>query len=472
LTRFREKRLTPVTSGKKIPNICQNSGNHLCPSAYVKEEPVFKSIHYRLATLVLFGLVAVGSAGRVESSGFALFEQGAKGTAMGGAFVATADDPSAMFFNPAGNAFADNHLTMEGGGFAILRPTATFDGASPFPGDGYHAEQAKSLYAIGHGYGVLPLSNDVKLSVGFWSPYGLGVPWESPDTFNGRFLSQRVDIRQLAASAQLAVKLSDSVAIGAGPEVRFTDVKLSKNIGAINPFTTRFVDVAHVSIVSQGTPVKVGFTAGILIKPCDRLRLGIAFHSHMDVDLDGPAEFGKIPSGNAQFDAAVAAQLPIGQSVAATTSVQFPSLTMFGLAYDLTPNLSLEVDGNYSSWKVFDQTVLKITGLPDTTLVHNFENTWTVRAGVLFKGTAGWVAGGFVYDQSPQPDADVSPFLPDSNRTGGSIGAGIRAGKFEFQLSSLFLWFHERTVSTNKDNFNGTYKTFAILPGVTIKSTF
>ncbi len=433
---------------------------------------MFKSIHNRLATVVLVGLVAAGSAGRVESAGFALFEQGAKGTAMGGAFVATADDPSAMFFNPAGNAFADNKLTMEGGGFIILRPTAQLDGASPFPGDGYHAEMSKSLYAIGHGYGVLPLSNDVKLAVGFWSPAGLGVPWENSDAFSGRFLSQRVDIRQIAVSAQLAVKLSDWIAIGAGPEFRFTDVKLSKNIGAINPFTTRFVDVAHVSIVSTGTPVKVGFNAGILIKPCERLRFGIAHHSHMDVDLEGGAEFGKIPTGNAQFDAAVAAGLPVGKTVPATTSIQFPSVTIFGMAYDLAPGLTLEVDGNYTAWKVFDQTVLRISGLPDTTLVHNFENTWSVRAGVLYQGKAGWVAGGFVYDQTPQPDTDVSPFLPDSNRSGGSIGAGIRAGNFEFQLSSLFLWFHERTVSTNKDNFNGTYKTFAVLPGVTIKSTF
>lgn len=433
---------------------------------------MFKSIHNRLATVVLVGLVAAGSAGRVESAGFALFEQGAKGTAMGGAFVATADDPSAMFFNPAGNAFADDKLTLEGGGVIILRPTAQFDGANPFPGDGYHAEMSKSLYAIGHGYGVLSLSNDVKLAVGFWTPNGLGVPWENTDKFSGRFLSQRVDIRQLAVSAQLAVKLSDYVAIGAGPEFRITDVKLSKNIGAINPFTQRFVDVAHVSIVSTGTPVKVGFNAGILVKPCERLRFGIAYHSHMDVDLEGGAEFGKIPTGNAQFDAAVAAQLPIGKTVPGSTSVQFPSLTMFGIAYDLTPHLALEVDGNYTTWKVFDQTVLRISGLPDTTLAHNWENTWTVRAGALYKMKAGWIAGGFVYDQTPQPDADVSPFLPDSNRTGGSIGAGIRAGKFEFQVSSLFLWFHERTVSTNKDNFNGTYQTFAILPSLTIKSTF
>jgi long-chain fatty acid transport protein len=350
----------------------------------VKEEPVFKSIRNRLTVLVLVGLVAAGSAGRLEAAGFALFEQGSKGNAVGGAFAATADDPSAMFYNPAGNAFID-HFTLEGGGFAILRPTRDLDGLSPYPGAGYHAEMSNALYGIGHGYAVLPLSKDVKLSVGFWTPNGLGVPWDNPDTFAGRYISQRVDLRQLSVSAQLAVKLSDWLAIGAGPEVRFTDVRLSRNIPAVNPFTQKVVDIAHVSVVSEGTPVKVGFAAGLLVKPCERVRFGISYHSHMDVDLEGPATFGQISTGSPQFDAAVAQSLPFGKGARARTTIQFPSVTMFGIAYELTPNLTLEADGNYTTWKVFDQTVLQIDTLPDTVLKHGWENTWGVRTGLTYK---------------------------------------------------------------------------------------
>jgi len=433
---------------------------------------VFKSIHNRLATVVLVGLVAAGSAGRVESAGFALFEQSSKGNAVAGAFAATADDPSAMFYNPAGNAFIDR-FTLEVGGFAILRPTARLDGQSPYPGAGYSASMSKSLYGIGHGYGVLPLSDGVKLSVGFWTPNGLGVPWQNQDAFRGRFISQRSDLRQIAVSAQLAVKLSDAIAIGAGPEVRFTDVRLSQNIAAVNPFTQRVVDVAHVSVVSDGEPAKVGFAAGLLVKPCERVRFGISYHSHMDVDLHGPAAFGQIPSGNSQFDAAVAQELPFGKGAQARTTLQFPSVTMFGIAYEVTPKLTLEADGYYTTWKVFDQTVLQIDTLPDTVLTHNWQNTWAFRAGLTYKMGSSWVAGGFVYDQTPQPNADAGPFLPDANRTGGTIGAGLALSEhFQFQFSSLFLWFHERTITTSKDNFSATYQTFAILPSVTIKSTF
>ena len=39
-----------------------------------------------------------------SGAGFALFEHGNRGMAMGGAMTAVADDPSAMFWNPAGLA--------------------------------------------------------------------------------------------------------------------------------------------------------------------------------------------------------------------------------------------------------------------------------------------------------------------------------------------------------------------------------
>jgi long-chain fatty acid transport protein len=438
----------------------------------VKEEPVFKAIGTRLAALVLVGLAVALPAARLEAAGFALFEQSSKGNAMGGAFAATAEDPSAMFYNPAGNAFIDETI-VDGSLFGVLRPTARLDGLNPFPGEGYTANMHKPLYWFGNLYFVTSLSKDFKVSVGMWSPNGLGVPWQEPDTFRGRVINLRTDLRQLAVSAQFAWKVSDAIAIGGGPELRFTDVKLSRNVQAVNPFTQRVQDIAHLSLVSTGTPIKVTWTAGLLVKPCDRLRFGISYHAHVDVDLEGPAQFSQISTGSPQFDAAVSTLLPFGTNPTGRTTLQFPSVTMFGVAYELTPNLTLEVDGNYTTWKVFDQTVIRIEGLADSVLPHSWENTWAVRAGALYKGKKGWLAAGFVYDQTPQPDFDVSPFLPDNNRTGVTIGAGLTVLKgVQLNFSSLFLWFHERTVTTNKDNFSATYKTFAILPSVGMKTTF
>ncbi len=428
----------------------------------------------RFLTAALAFLAAVAIAHTAGAAGFALFEQGAKATALGGAFVAQADDPSAMFYNPAGNAFNEN-VTLMGGPTLIFRPTAKFDGANPYPGVGTTEEQKHATYWFSTGYGVMPLSKGkVNLAVGVWAPYGLGVPWSHPDTYSGRFISQRIDLRQIALGAQLSVKLADWFAVGAGPEFRLSDVKLSQNEGILNPFTNRFVDVAHLSLISQGTPVKVAWGAGILLKPCQRCRIGGAFHSHVDFDYTGYASFSQISTGNPQLDALVKSRLPFGQPVPASTTLQFPDLAIFGVSYDVTERLTVNADGNYTTWKMFDQTIFHIQGLPAQVLPHGFKNTWTVRGGIGYKASDSlWVGGGVLYDQTPQPDEDVGPLLPDSNRTGISAGLGMNLGKmFRVDVSSLFLWFHNRTTHTNVAGYDGTYQTFAILPLLNITGKF
>jgi len=419
-------------------------------------------------------VVALAAAPRGDAAGFSLYEQGSRATALGGAFVAQADDPSAMFFNPAGNAFNEK-FTIYGGAFLIVRPTADFTGGNPYPGTGDTASMKQSAYWIGNGYGVIPIKpGSINVAVGFWTPFGLGVPWQNPDTYSGRFISQRIDLRQVAISAQLSAKLADWIAIGAGPEIRLSDVKLSQNAGALNPYTNRFTDVGHLSLISEGTPVKWTWNAGLLLKPCDRLRLGVSYHGAVDFDYTGTATLSQISTGYPQFDAAVASKYPMNKPLPASTMLQFPAILTFGVSYDLSPSLTVNVDANYTYWHVFDETVITVQGLPTKTIEHGWTNTWTIRGGLGWQASQTvWLGGGFVYDVTPQPDEDVGPLLPDANRTGVSVGAGFQLSRmFRVEVSSLFLWFHERTIKTNEANFNGTYKLFAILPGISLKSTF
>ena len=52
----------------------------------------------RVLTLMISGVLA----GKVSANGFRLPDQDAFATARGEAFVATADNPSAIYYNPAG----------------------------------------------------------------------------------------------------------------------------------------------------------------------------------------------------------------------------------------------------------------------------------------------------------------------------------------------------------------------------------
>ena len=66
----------------------------------------------------------------VWAAGTLVEEQGAKASAQGGAFAARADDPSAIFYNPAGLAFQGTALMA---GFSFINEHMKYEGGSFLP---------------------------------------------------------------------------------------------------------------------------------------------------------------------------------------------------------------------------------------------------------------------------------------------------------------------------------------------------
>lgn len=432
----------------------------------------------RRGTSALIALAAVALVGTLPAAGagFAIFEAGSKATAMSGAFVASSNDPSSMFYNPAGNAW-DNKLTGMGG-VTLIFPSSDFTGASPYPGNGYAVSQKKQIFFPPHFYGVIPVAPKFNIALGTWFPYGLSTAWENPDSFPGRYLSQRVDLRTYALGLQASYRITDEIAIGAGPELRIGDVKLQRNVPFLNPLTNRIQDIAHADIVGDGFQSALGWAAGVQVKPFRNFSVGLSYHSAVDIDFEGNSTFYRLQTGNPYLDGVLSTRVPFDTKVPTAVTIQFPSLTMFGVAYKMG-DLTLEVDGNYTTWDVFDKTVLTFettngVKVADSILEHHWENTWTIRAGANYQASPSFnLAAGFVYDQTPQPDEDVSPLLPDANRTGFSIGFGYKMGESTvIEASNLFLFFHDRTTNSNKDNYNGTYQTFADLFVLSFRTSF
>lgn len=420
--------------------------------------------------MVVGALVLASTAPPVHAAGFSIFEQGSRAMGMAGAFTAQADDGSAMFHNVGGLAFQNERSFMVGGTF-IRNTDSEFRGLEPFPGPSATGELDPVNALVPHVYWVQPLTGTWSFGLSINAPFGLVTEWEDPEDFAGRFLSTRAELRGIDLSPNVALQLTPNFGLGLGAIVRFSDVELDRREAAVDPFTLQPTDVADVGLESdfeQG----YGWQIGILHKAHPNFTWGLSYRSAMEIDYDGDARLTQIPTGNAAFDAAVAAETPFDQDLPLTTSVDFPDAASLGLAFRLTRSLLVEVDANWTGWSEFQEVVLDFRdpGLDDEVLPQGYDDSWHYRLGIRL-GRADsrneWRFG-YVRDETPQPDEGVGPLLPDADRNGFTVGYGRRGDRLGFDLALMYLPFDERTTTTNRDGFDGTYETTAWLLGGSI----
>jgi long-chain fatty acid transport protein len=399
-------------------------------------------------------------------SGFALFEQGAKAVAMGGAFAATADDPSAIFFNVAGLAQQRRAEVLFGGTAINFQNSFTGDPNDLFTAGTSGSKYRAHTFVPPNAYAIVPIGSNMTFGVGVFTPFGLRTDWQSP--WIGRFISSDANIKTVSFEPAIAWQTSDGrFAIGGGPEYRRGRVILARNSAAIDPFNGRIADVASSYLASPWAH-KWGWNVGVLFKPTSTWRIGASYRAPMTMKFGGSATVTQIPTGNAQFDAVVATQLPPTQPV--TTSFNLPHFAYLGVATTAIENWDIEADIVHNSWSRFKELHVDFLNTPQFSFTRpqNWKSTFSYRLGANRTVTPDWdIRLGALYDKNPQPTNVVSPLLPDADRMGVTFGVGYHRGPWVLDATEFALHFKKRsTMGQSLDNFNGTYKTDANLISV------
>lgn len=425
----------------------------------------------RSLRLTIMTLMACLLSATAFAAGFSIFEQGAKATGMAGAFVATADDPSAIFYNPAGIANQRQLSVLAGATFINFTNEFTGDPTSPVTA-GVEGKYNRHTFVPPNMYVVVPVGNNLSVGVGVFAAWGLRTDWASP--WAGRYISKDADLKTTSVNPVVAWRSNDGrIAIGGGIEYRRGRVFLNANRMALNPFTNRITDVANIRLASDyGNDT--GWNVGVLFKPLPQWRIGASYRSDMDIKLSGKAEVNQISSGNAQFDAIVKTQLPPNQPI--NTTFPFPAVSAVGIAFSPNESWDFEFDITHMTWKRFKALSVNFETTPSASFTRpqNWDDSSAFRFGINHKATEMWdVRLGAVYDQNPQPTEAVSPLLPDSDRIGATFGTGLHTGPFVVDWSVMVLHFKDRSTNgRNGDGFNGTYETDAVLWGVNLGYRF
>lgn len=403
-------------------------------------------------------------------AGFALFEHGARAVALGGAFGATADDPTALYFNPAGIAFQKSGYAA---GVYFITESSKFEGTNPYPGEGYSVDMKSQIFYPIHLYYNSQITNDLSWGIGIFNPFGLGTWW--PDDYAGKYLTKRVDLKVFDINPNLAYKLSDGFAVAIGVDYFYSNLNLTRSIGVINPYTQSVAEVGQVHLYTdyQGG---WGWNAAFLGKLGGGISLGASYRSNVKINYTGNASFIQFPTGYADFDAILASQIPFGQEPTGKTSIDYPWEGRLALAWH-GGKWGAEFDYVRMGWSSFKELPITLPDYPQLSSVRaeNYQDSSTYRLGVEYKHSDDiWWQFGALYDKTPVPAESVSPLLPDADRKGVSLGASIAlSAKTRLDVSYMYLKFSDRsTEGINPEGYEGMYKTSANLLGFTLVHRF
>lgn len=418
--------------------------------------------------ILAISLACVLVAACAQGAGFGIFQQGARGMGMAGAFTAQADDPSALFHNVGGIAHQRERAFQLGATFISIGAT-DFEGVAPGFAAGA-SEQSESQFTVPpHFYWVEPIGERWTFGLAVNSPFGLTSEWNAID-FSGRFLSKRASLTSFDVSPNVAWKASETLGIGFGLIARFSEVELVRNL-PFEPAPGQVVDVAESSLSSE-IDSGIGYQIGISSHPNSSWSWGLSYRSRVEVDYAGEGRLRQISTSNPELDALIAASLPFGAALPLTTTIEFPDMASLGFAFRPSREWLIELDFNWTGWSSLGQYEILFPRNPefDLTLPQNWQDVYNYRLGLSrAAGSRGneWRFG-ISFDETPQPLSTLDPILPDGDQTGATVGYGIVTSAATVDLALMVLDVEERTTRTNINGYNGSYSSSAVVFASTV----
>ncbi|MDB5862800.1 MAG: rane protein involved in aromatic hydrocarbon degradation [Betaproteobacteria bacterium] len=386
-----------------------------------------------------------GGAGTAGASAFQLLEQSASG--LGNAYAgqgASAQDASTVFFNPAGMTKLPGRNAV--GALNAIKPSAKFTntGSTLAPAQtslGGNGGDAGDWAFVPNAYLSWQLTPQLFVGVGVNAPFGLKTEYDP--TWVGRFHAIESDLKTINVNPSIAWKVNEAVSLGAGINYQRADATLSN---AVNYSAAAFGAGGAGLLAAIGGPgtegiAKVegddgawGYNLGVMLDLSPNTRIGAAYRSSIKYTLEGTVTFSNRP-------ALLAAAIPDGPVRA---SIKLPAIASLNLFHKINPQWDLLADVSWTDWSTLKSLdVFRTSGALLSTTPLNWKDTWRVGVGANYHYNDMWTLRfGTAYDQSPVPDADRTPRVPDQDRIWLAIGAQYRMSKqlaFDFGYAHLFV---------------------------------
>lgn len=333
-------------------------------------------------------------------------------TARGNAFTATADNPSAVFYNAAG-------LTQLDG--TELRSNAYIFSANYKYSGALGSAQTDDTYQPIPSFFAAHKFADTPYAVGFgmYAPFGLGMDWGIGAPFAP--VAYEADLAYVKYHVVFAWQITDTLSIGLGPSYDTGDIEI-KSTTPGGSFS--------------GDGATQGYSLSILYQPSESHSFGLNYQAATKMKFKGTASlFGK-----------------------SDAYLKFPESIVLGYAWTPNEKWNLEFNLDWTNWDRVNNLTLR-TGLGNVPVVLNWESAFIWELGITRYFEAGWHASaGYTFVENAVPDTEFSPIVPDADRHYFQFGVGRDYERFSWQFTYQFTYAPDRTVSGNTNVLpNGNY---------------
>jgi long-chain fatty acid transport protein len=319
----------------------------------------------------------------------------------------------------------------------------------------------------------LSLDPNLKFGVSLEAPFGQRLQYHSG--FVGRYQSLVSSVTGVELGLAAAYRIDEHLSIGGGPVVDYFRARLGSaiNIGQAAAVTgdpnAKFL--AH--------NLSSGYHVGGLYEFGGGLRTGIDYRSRIREPLSGAQEIS-VPPAVAALSPTTAQLLAAGRTTV-HSSITLPDVLTLSGVWDLSPEWSALVTGQWTHWSLLQQLSLVGDNGQTTVMPLHFRSTWLGSFGANYRPASLprlMLQAGIGYDDSAVTDTTRSPRLPSRD----VIILGLGATYDILPNASIQLAFlHDFGIGPNRISFSaapsagvltGSYETSVTVIGAGINWRF
>ena len=452
-------------------------------------------LRMRILSMCMVGLCLACVPGMAAAQVPRIQGQGAAASAMGNAFAAQADDPSALHYNPAGMTQLQGLQFMAGaliagGSTDFTSPTGvTAKGdrngtvAWPPPAHTYITANLKDL-------GLTALG-DLSAGIGLTVPFGSLTRWPNDGPFRTATTFNTLPLLDIKPT--LAYKATENLSLGLGADIYTFSGLFGEGHAERQSIWPGGLGIPAGSKVElSGKDTAAGFNASLLYtalrnadgKPL--ANIGIVYRSQATLHLSGAL----LANGAKVSDARATLVLP--QIITGAIAI-WPVRTS-------EREWKLEMDVDYVGWKSVRNLDVTLGNGVTIAQPQNWRSTYAVMLGTEYKWLAleslpNWevaLRAGYTNQQNQMPDLTFDPGIPsaDLHIVGGGIGllckeqgsflglmrcgdlgvGSLKPKAIGIALSLQAGIYEDRTVSGNRNlTVDGTYRTILYNGSVSIR---